>query len=234
MLYDDVYDELKQDFQVESKKSFSLSTYVFLLLILLVPLVIFLIVKKPYSFVSSFDNLPEPELIPVSWSATFKLFWKDFVVDFLESYDLKWKVIAVKDFNAVSDFSIKLSPKDYVLWWWFMWIQENIDKFTWDNESDDQIVLAFINSDYKERLDSIWWVSTFQKKYSNTRLIPSDKRTRSMLKRIDEWDIIWIKWYSAYVHTDDDSWKWWPSCTSVQNKWCEILYVTDITWLREM
>ena len=227
----EVYSELKKDF--DSEKKFSLSTYVFLLLVLLVPLVIFLIVKKPYSFVSSFDNLPEPEQIPVSWSATFKLFWKDFIVDFLESYDMKWKIIAIKDFNAVSDFSVKLSPKDYVIWWWFMWIQENIDKFKWDNLSDNQVVLASVNPEYNERLDSIWWISSFQRKYSNIRLVPSDKKTRLMLKRIDEWDIIWIKWYLAYLHTDDGSWQWCPSC-STDGKWCEILYVTDITWLREM
>ena len=235
MRYDDVYDELKKDFDSDkSKNKVNLSTYIVLLLILLIPLFVFIFTRKPYSFVSSFDNLPEPLQEPFSWSALLKVFGKNLMVDFLASYDINWKVIAVKDFNSMSDFSIKISPRDVVLWWWFMWVQENIDKFNWDNTLDDMVVSASIKSENKTRLDDIWWDSRFESNYSNNRLIPSDKKIRTLLNKIDEWDEVRIKGYLAYVYLDDGSWNRWPSCMYLKNKWCEIIYVTDITWLREM
>lgn len=235
MRYDDVYDELKSDFKNnKSKNNISISTYIFLLVILLIPLVVFLLRRKPYTFVSSFDNLPEPVQVPISWSAMLSVYWKNLLVDFMSSYEINWKVIAVKDFNSVSDFSIKISPKDIVLWWWFMWVQENIDKFVWNDGLDDMLVLAYVKSENKSRLDDIWWDSLLQNNYSNNRLIPSDKKVRFLLNKIDEWDEVRIKWYLAYVHLDDDSWKWWPSCMTIRDKSCEVIYVTDVVWLKEI
>lgn len=236
MKHDDIYNELKKDFENDkSKNKVSVSSYVFLLFILLIPLIVFLVKRKPYSFVSSFNNLPEPIEVPVSWSAMISVFWKKLTVDFFATYDINWKVIAVKDFDSMSDFSIKLSPRDFVLWWWFMWVQENIDKFIWNDWLENNMVVsAYIRSENKEWLDSIWWDSMFQKKYSNNRLIPSDKKTRLLLNKINEWDDVRIKWYLASVYLDDDSWHWWPSCISKNDKWCEIIYVTDVTWLKEI
>lgn len=235
MRYDDVYDELKKDFDNDkSKNKVNLSTYIVLLLILLIPLFVFIFTRKPYSFVSSFDNLPEPTQEPISWSAMLTVLGKNLMVDFLAEYDINWKVIAVKEFNSMSDFSIKISPKDIVLWWWFMWVQENIDRFEWDDSLDDMIVSPSVKAENKTRLNDIWGNSRFQTKYSNNRLIPSDKKIRSLLNKIDEWDEIRIKGYLAYVHLDDDSWQRWPSCMTIHGDWCEIIYVTDVTWLREM
>ena len=236
MEHDDVYEELKRDFKNDkSKNKISLSTYIFLLIILLIPLIVFLIKRKPYSFVTSFDNLPEPVQTPISWSAVVTVFWKNLIVDFLASYDINWKVIAVKNFSSISDLSMKISPRDFVLWWWFMWVQENIDKFIWNDWLDNNMVVsAYIRSENKERLDAIWWDSFFQKNYSNNRLIPGDKKVRTLLNKIKEWDQIRIKWYLAYVYLDDGSRERGPSCISRDDKWCKIIYVTDITRLKEI
>lgn len=237
MRYDDVYDELRRDFNNDkSKNKVSLSTHIVLLVLLLIPLVVFLIKRKPYSLVSSFDNLPEPVQTSDtwSWSAIMSVLWRNLVIDFLSSYDINWKVIAVKNFNSMADFSIKISPKDIVLWWWFMWIQENIDRFDWDNTMDDLVVVASVKPENKDWLDLIWWDSSFQKNFSNNRLIPSDKKIRLLLNKIDEWDEVRIRWYLANVHLDDGSWQWWPSCMTVNDKWCEVIFVTDVKRLREM
>lgn len=235
MQYDDVYDALKKDFKSDkSENKVSLSTYLVLLIILLIPLFVFIFNRRPYSFASSFDYLPEPVQSPVSWSAIVTVFWKNLIVDFLSSYDINWKVVLVKNFNSVSDFSIKISPKDVVLWWWFMWVQDNIDKFVWDNTLDDMVVSASLKPEYTDRLDNIWWNSIFTDKFSNNRLIASDKKIRHLLNKIDEWDNVRIKWYLAHVYLDDGSWQWWPSCMYQNAKWCEVIYVTDVTWLREL
>ena len=235
MKHDDVYSELKEMFNREkSKNNISLFPYVILLIVLFIPLIVISIKWRPYSFVSSFDNLPDPKQTPFSWWTMISVFWKNLMVDFLASYDINWKVIAIKDFDYMSDFSVKISPRDFVLWWWFMWVQENIDKFFWNDGLNDMILSASVKSENADWLDSVWWLSVSQKKYSNNCLIPCDMKTRFLLSKIIEWDDVRIKWYLAYIYLDDGSWHWWPSSMSREDRWCEIIYVTDVTWLKEI
>lgn len=230
-----IYDELKADFKSDkSKNKVSLTTYVVILLILFIPLCVFLAKRRPYSLVSNFDNLPVPVQVPLSGSTDLIALWKTFKIDYLASYDINWKVIAIKDFDSISDFSDKLSPKDFVLWWWLMWIQENIDKFYRYDNVWDSTLFATIKAWNEEWFDNLWWKVFFNKNYSNNRLIPSDKKIRLTLNKIKEWDEIRIKWFLSKIYLDDNSWSRWPSCISNSDLWCEIIYVTDVTWLREL
>lgn len=232
---DAIYNEIKNQFKNDKKKNkVSISVYIVLFVILLIPLFVYLVRRKPYVFVSSFDNLPDPVQMPISWWTALSVLWKKFNVDFLASYDIDWKVILIKDFSSMSDFSDKISPKDFVLWWWFMWVQENIDKFIWNDGLDGALVFAYVKSENREWLDELWSRVKPQENYSNNRLIPGNKKVRLMLNKICEWDEVRIKWYLAYVYLEDKSWYWWPSSMSRDDKWYEIIFVTDVTWLREI
>ena len=232
-----IYEQLKADFKKDSKeKKTPLSVYIILLVILLIPLVVFLVNRKPYSFVTTFDNLPEPVEVPFSGSTDFTALWKNFQVEFLSTYDINWKVIAVKHFNWISNFSNKLSPKDFVLWWWIMWVQENIDKFVRSDDLVNLMMFADLKSWNEERFLNHWGEKALESKYSNNRLIPSDKKVRILLNRIEEWDEIRIKWYLSRISLDDGSWQWWPSCIEKSNNdnWCDIIFVTDVSRLKEI
>jgi len=232
-----IYEQLKADFKNESKeKKTPISVYIILIVILLIPMVVYLLNRKPYSFVSNFNYLPEPVTVPLSGSTDFTALWKNFQVEFLASYDINWKVIAVKSFNWISNFSNKLSPKDFVLWWGIMWVQENIDKFTRSDDLVDLMMFADLKSWNEERFVNHWGETSLESKYSNNRLIPSDKKVRILLNRIEEWDEIRIKWYLSRISLEDGSWQRWPSCIEKSNNgnWCDIIFVTDVTWLREI
>lgn len=232
---DAIYNEIKNQFKNDKKKNkVSISVYICLLVILLIPLIVYFLKRKPYAFVTSFDNLPDPVQTPISWWTVITALWKNFKVDFLASYDIDWKVIVIKDFSSISDFSDKLSPKDFVLWWWFMWVQDNIDRFIWNEGLDNALVFAYVKSENREWLDDFWNRVKPQENYSNNRLIPSDKKTRFMLNKISEWDEVRIRWYLAYVYLEDWSRHWWPSSMSREDGWYEIIYVTDVTWLKEI
>lgn len=231
MFYDDVYSWLEKDFK-KGKLNNNAGIYVYLALFFFFWLLILgiLLKRKPYSLVSNFSNLPDPILTPISGSTELKVLWHDIQIDFLESYDLNWKVIMVNDFDWVSDVSNKLSPKDFVLWWWTLWIQENIDKFIWRSDLWDMVVYPDLKPWNEEWFRDFIWKNS----YSNNRFISSNKKTKLLLNKIDEWDYIRIKWYLANVHFKDGWWNWWPSCVTRVNQQCEVIYVTDVSWLKEM
>lgn len=235
MNYDDVYDDLKKDFENDkSKNKVSLSTYIILFFILLIPLFVFIFTRKPYSFVSSFDNLPEPVQEPISWSVVMSALWKDITIDFVAKYDIDWKVIAIKSFNSVDWFSSRLSPNDFVLWWWILWIQENIDKFERIEDAINPVLFPDLKLWNDVWYNEIWWNFVIDSSYSNNRFVPSDKKTKLSLSKIKEWDRVKIKWYLSHIYSDNGGWSRWPSCVKNANSSCDIIYVTDVTWLREM
>jgi len=231
MLYDDVYSGLEKDFKKwKLNNNVSFFVYLTLFLLLWVFILCIFLTRRPYSLVSDFDNLPWPVLTPMSGFTELKLLWHELQIDFLENYDLNWRVIVINDFDWFSDISNKLSPKDFVLWWWMLWIQDNIDKFDWHSDVADMVVYPDLKSWNEDRFYDFNW----KESYSNIRFISSDKKTKLLLDKIDAWDYVRIKWYLARVHYKDNSWNWWPSCISRDGQMCEVIYVTDVSWLKEM
>ena len=235
MLYDDeIYDELKVDFKNDKKKNkVSLRVYIILLILLSIPFCVFFLTRKSYSFVSSFDDLPAPVHDSFSWFAALSELWKNVVVEFLASYDINWNVISVEKLHSFDGLSTKIAPKNFVIWRWVLWIQENIDKFERFEDDVDPIIYPKLknwNSNWYNEV--LWWIELTDN-YFNYRFIPSNNKVNISLGRINVWDRVWIKWYLAHVYLDDDSWSWWPSCTNFGDHWCEIIYVTEVTWLKE-
>ena len=85
------------------------------------------------------------------------------------------------------------------------------------------------------RHGNLWTVIT---QFSNNHPIPANKKIRNLMKKIKEWDVVRLQWYLVYAHWETKRWKYrrWPS-SLVRDDWdphsCEIIYVTDVTRLKE-
>jgi hypothetical protein len=246
-----IYQELKSDFyeQNNSKWSFvnkywyKFFLYLLIIVILLIPQIFLFFIKKPYEYAQNLDNLSEPIQKSASWWTIMKVHWVDVKIDFLAEYDISWKVISVKDY-AWTDIEKWLGPRDFVLWWWKMSKQEIIDKFKW-NDMRNRFIYIYVLPWNEDRFDqefdgdirhgNLWTAIT---QFSNNHPIPANKRIRNLMKKIKEWDVVRLQWYLVYAQWETGNWEYWRWPSSlVRDDWdahsCEIIYVTDITRLKE-
>lgn len=237
---DSVYLEIQNQM---NKKSKMRSDYLLLWLIaiLLIPFLCFFFVRKPHEYVSDINNLPEPTQIETSWWIVKVVNWQNIHIDFLAEYQVQGRVLAKKSYTelfADNEIVNKMWPRDFVLGWWVMWDEKNMDKFSrW--EYGNRVVYGVIKRDYYNRFTETFswkWESdpvTFRTSFSNNHPIWSTQKIRLLMKKIKVWDVIRFKWYLVYIYPEFWYWWWWPSSMVRDDHGCEIIYVTDIIWLRE-
>ena len=207
------------------------------LAIVLMPLVCIFLVGKPHEYVEDINNLPEPIQVSTSGWVVKYINWDKIYIDFLAEYEIKWRVLAKRSYSetlggANARTVNKLWPRDFAIWWSFMWDEQNMDKIVW-NEFVNRAVQPHIKWEYISRFTEKWGRDGIETKRSNNHPIWGNLRIRLLLKKIKVGDVIKMKWYLVYVHPEKWNWRWWPSSMVRDDNWCEIIYVTDIAWLRE-
>lgn len=232
---DTIYYELENQFKEKSKMRYD-HVLLWIAVIIFIILLSFFVVFRPHEYVDDIDNLPEPLQEDTSWWMILYVNWERLFVDFLAEYDIQWRVLAKKAYSDVigtNKIVNKLWPRDFVLWWWVLGREENIDKFN-RYEYWDRYVQPGISSEnydwFKGEFSGMRWEA--QLYFSNNHPISDSRKIRKLLKKVKVWDVIRIKWYLIYM-LSEKWWYWWPSSMVRDDHWCEIIYVTDISWLRE-
>jgi len=238
------YYEIKQQMK-ERNKRHNDSWLLLIVVILLLPFLSFFSVKKPYEYVSNINNLPEPIQISTTGWIVKNVNWENIYIDFLAEYEIKWRVLAKKSYvEILADNKIvnKISPKDFAIWWWPFSKKENMDLMR--RIEDGNRTVRPVIKEYSEKYYN-WFNREFSGDYkqgdfwtlginfSHNHLIQSNQRIRSLLKRVRVGDVIKIKWYLVFVHPEQGNWWRWPSSMVRDDHGCEIIYVTDISWLKE-
>jgi len=241
-----VYLEIEQQMKEKSKVSHDI-WLLWIIFVLLIPFLCTILVKKPHEYVSDINNLPEPIQTEASWWTVITVYWEKIYIDFLAEYDIQWLVLAKKAYAEVLVGSYnkivnKIWPRDFVLWRWALWKKENMDLMRW-SEYGDRYVQPYIKEYTDEYFD--WYNREFSGDYkhgnfwtiglnfSNNHPVSGSPKIRRLLKKIKVWDVVRIKWYLVYIHPEHWTWYWWPSSLVRDDHWCEIIYVTDISWLKE-
>lgn len=242
-----VYYEIKQQMK-EKNKRHNDSWLLLIVIILILPIFLFFFAKKPYEYVSNLDNLPEPKQTPTTWWIVKSINWENVHIDFLAEYEIMWRVLAKKSYvEILADNKIinKIWPRDFTIWWWAFSKKENMDlmkRIEYGNRFVQPVIKEYsdkyfdwfnreFSGDYKH--GDFW---TLGINFSHNHTIWSDEKIRLLLKRIRVWDVIKIKWYLVYVHPEQWNWWRWPSSLTRTDSWdgaCEIIYITDIYWLKE-
>ena len=230
-----IYYEIENQYKNKSKMRYD-SVFLWIAIVLFIPILSFFLVIKPHEYVDDIDNLPEPLQTETSWWTTLNINWEKIFVNFLAEYDIQWRVLAKKPYSEVlGDNKVvnKIWPRDFVLWWWILWKEENMDKLEWYEYWDRyvQASVKYENFDwFKENFNSSRWNAGLY--YSNNHPVSDNRKIRKLLKHVKVGDVIRIKWYLVYM-ISEKWWNWWPSSMVRDDHGCEIIYVTDITWLRE-
>lgn len=239
-----IYYEIENQYKNKSKMRYD-SIFLWVAIVLFIPILSFFLVIKPHEYVEDIDNLPEPMQTETSWWTVFTVNWEKIFVDFLAEYDIQWRVLAKKDYwelFAENKIVNKIWPKDIVLWWWILWKEENMDLMRW-SEYGYRYVQPFIKEYTDKYFD--WFDEIFSGDYrhgnfwtlglnfSNNHPVSDNRKIRKLLKHVKVWDVVRIKWYLVYIYPESWNWWWWPSSLVRDDHGCEIIYVTDITWLRE-
>ena len=247
----DIYNELKSDFKSSNRNKwestkkygkYKFLLYGFILFLILLPEMVLFLTKKTYEYTLDIDNLPEPIQTSADWWITKKVHWENVQIDFLAKYDIKWKVISVKDYVWL-DIEKALSPRDFALWRWKISKQEIIDKLDW-NDYRNRFIYAYVPEGNEDRFDAEfswnirkWNRWTLQTQFSNNHLIPANKKIKRLIKKIKEGDVVRLQWYLIYAHYESGQWsRGRHSSMNRKDTWagaCEVIYVTDITRLKE-
>lgn len=249
---DDIKIEIKRQFK-ERSKVHNNKPLIIIISICILPFLIFFLIPKPHEYIDDIDNLPDPLQTPADWWVTIEIAWGKVNIDFLAEYDIQWRVLATRNYNDSVMASIwnQISPRDFVLWWWPVMSQKkNIKKFKFIEYLANRTVRIYPKEKYVD-----WFAESFgiDRPYpynpdnripftitnSHNHLIRSNKKIKLQLKKVKIWDVIRIKWYLVKACVGNSC--RWPSSLVRDDIWydadwngsCEIIYVTDITWLKD-
>ena len=153
-------------------------------------------------------------------------------INYVASYELSGRVVDVQNYYG-SSLQNELSPLDVGISWGFL--AEDNDKVTWTSNGT-----RFL----KWRTQDMTWYNEhggekgIGKYWSNNHLIPSDKTVEKLIKSIRKDDYVKIEGYLVNVRYDGPNGEWfkWNSSTTRNDTGdgaCEVIYVTNVTWLEE-
>lgn len=191
-------------------------------------------VTKNIEFVSSLRYIQKPTQIKTSGNVTKKINNSNVEINYVATYSISGRVIDVQNYYG-NDIINKLSPKDIGISWVFLANEENHRKLKWYSSGNRYLVG---NSSDSMWLNEIGGMNKIVEYCSNNHIIPSDSKIKKIINAINEGDYIRIEGYlvNVYCKKSNGSYFNWNTSTSrtdTGNGSCEIIYVTNIAWLKE-
>lgn len=232
--------QLQLEFKKNNINKPNFSSFIFPICIVLIIIVFFLFftnffVKKEYKNVATLNNFSNPIQSNTSGS-TMKIVDGEYInISFIASYDIQGRVVDVQNYFEYTTQN-KLSPRDIGIVWGNLVKDSYNEKITWSSSGN-----RFLNWHVNDGawLSSIGGRSYINLHFSNNHLIPSNDDIKLLIKKIKKDDFIQIKGYLVNVNytTDNGGYVYWNSSTSrsdTGNGACEVIYVTDIKWLKQV
>ena len=214
----------------KAKKANPLAALIIAVLALII--VVFFVILPNKGVRRSIPGLPDPVQ-----EENYKYFEKDIngyevSIYATYSYEIEALVVHVKNYYGISMQS-RLSPRDVALAWGK--VAELNDKVDFNWKQHNRWVHWRINN--WEDLALVGGEDYVNSHISNNHLIPADRSVRRKVKRLKTGDHVKIKGYLVNVDAENKSGKiiTWDSSTTRDDTGdgaCEVIYVTDIQWLK--
>ena len=197
---------------------------------------VLLYIEEPYiqyihPTVHSLDYLYEPVQIATTGGTSLRVGSADVEIEYVAEYIISGRVLGYKDYDG-DKIQEKLIPRDVAIAWGWLSDEAVDDKFQWG---------PFGERSFGYKLTNAVWIfqhgglDAVRTSLSNNHLIPDGDRTRQLIRDIREGDFIKIEGYlvNATYPTGKNSYSIWTSDTARNNDDCELILVTDITWLQK-
>lgn len=191
-------------------------------------------VTKNIEYVRSLSNIQKPTQVKTSGNITKTINGSNVEINYVAKYSISGRVVDVQNYYGYNIIN-QLSPKDIGMSWGFLANEKNHRKVTWSS-AGNRYLTWYSN-------DSIWineigGSDKIAECCSNNHLIPSDNKIKKLINSIKEGDFVRIEGYlvNVYCKESDGSYFSWNTSTSrndTGNGACEVVYVTNITWLKK-
>lgn len=211
-------------------------TYVQLALTFIIILVVWIVffkffyIKKPIEYVKSLTNLPSPIQTSSTGETSMEVNGVTVDIDFIANYEITGLVVGTYKYSQTSTLN-QLSPIDIGISWGFL--ADYNDRMSW-HSSGNRFLTTYTAGTWYQELGH----STLTGYFSNNHIIPSNNDIKKLVKKVKVGDYIKLKGYlvnATYPSKDGDSTFYYNSSTSrldTGDQACEVLYVTDIAWLK--
>lgn len=183
--------------------------------------------------ITSLEDIPEPIQINVDGSTKKDVDGKQVNINYIASYVLSGKVVDVQEYYG-SSLQNKLSPLDVGIAWGFL-AEDSDEKVTWTSNGTRFLRWRTKDMDWYNKHGGEKGIGKY---WSNNHLIPSDDNVEKLIKSIKKGDYVKIEGYLVKIRYDgpDGEWFKWNSSTTRNDTGdgaCEVIYVTDVVWLKE-
>ena len=179
--------------------------------------------------VESLDYLYEPLQTWTTGNVTVQVSGIDVNIEFVAEYSIAGRVVGARNYTGrkVADL---LSPRDVALAWGWLSDKEVDSEITWGPWSDRGF--RYSANRWGNRFGGVGEIRNYM---SNNHLIPDSDKTRKLLYDIRVGHYVKIEGYLVNVtyYTPNGSYFYWNTDTARDNDDCEIIYVTNVTWLQE-
>lgn len=191
------------------------------------------VVEKEYEYVNDFDDINPPIQNNYKGATTMMVDNVFIDVDYVAYYEVSGRVVAKVSYMA-NNVENMLAPNDVALVWGKLATNEYMNKFTFDAHGD-----RFV---YWKTTDMEWYRNHTSDKevtrmHSNNHLVTNDKELLAEINSIKKGDYVKIKGYLVNMYwlenNSNHTWKSSVSRDDIGDGACEVIYVTDVKWLKE-
>ena len=224
----------KDDNKMSKKKKIIIAT-ISLLLVAIIAFGIYVFtlfnVKKTYQYVASLTDLPEPNQVEASGVFESSLDGYDITFTKKADYTITGKVVE-KHYYFPFDIINKISRFDLGIVWGPLLSVDLKDKISFNNDGK-----RFLKYKYKASLiNELGSEEAIVNSLSNNHVIHSNEHTLKLLRNVKKGDYIKIEGYLVDVtykgKRNGGSWTTSTTRTDHGDGACEIIYVTNVIWLK--
>lgn len=227
------YDNNLQEKMSRKKKFILAGLSLALVFVLAIGVYVFTLfnVKKNYAYVASFVDLPNPVQTETSGLIEKTVGGYDVSFELKASYVITGLVVETH-YYFPHKIENKLSRFDFGIVWGSL-LAEDIDKYmSFKNDGNRFLKYRYLN----ELTEKLGGKEAVINSLSNNHMIHSDETILKQLRNVKEGDYIKIEGYLVYVtmrgKNSKSTWNSSLSRTDHGDGACEIIYVTNITWLK--
>lgn len=187
--------------------------------------------QKKFIKVSSLNNLPSPVQKDTNKTFSKKIDGYDIQIDAIASYKLSGRIVRTFDYYSPKVTEL-LSPKDIGIVWGDLAKDENLHKFKWDHDGNRTLMIYCYDKRWLNDKGGDEYLSTHM---SHNHLIHNNYKNKKLIDKLSKNDYVQIEGYlvNVTIYKDGKKTNYWDSSTVRDDNGCELLYVTDLKWLKK-